>query len=122
MNGWFRRILLIAVRSDEGPLTEHITATQVQPPGLVFMPHSRPLPALRKQTLSCPKLVGLQIARNRCFRRDRSAIIRGLARPTCIRVVYLGAEHGLGLLVPHQPVCRYGDRYLRGPEPHQELD
>jgi hypothetical protein len=37
-----RGILLVAVRSGEGPLTEHITATQVQPPERVFMPHFRP--------------------------------------------------------------------------------
>ena len=37
-----RRILLVVVRSGEGPLTEHITATQAQPPERVFMPHSRP--------------------------------------------------------------------------------
>jgi hypothetical protein len=39
-NGRLRRILLIAVRSGEGPLTEHITATQAQPPERVFMPHT----------------------------------------------------------------------------------
>jgi hypothetical protein len=33
----FRRILLVAVRSGEGLLTEHITATQAQPPERVFM-------------------------------------------------------------------------------------
>ena len=41
------RILLVAVRSGEGPLTEHITATQAQPPERVFMPlcrHSPPAP------------------------------------------------------------------------------
>jgi hypothetical protein len=32
-------ILLVDVRSGEGPLTEHITATQAQPPERVFMPH-----------------------------------------------------------------------------------
>jgi hypothetical protein len=37
-----RRILLVAVRSGEGLLTEHITATQAQPPERVFMPLSRP--------------------------------------------------------------------------------
>ena len=37
-NGRNRRILLGAVRSGEGPLTEHITATQAQPPERVFMP------------------------------------------------------------------------------------
>src|SRR5258707_13992667 len=36
----FRRILLVAVRSAEGPLTEHITATQAQPQERVFMPRS----------------------------------------------------------------------------------
>ena len=36
-----RRNLAVAVRSGEGPLTEHITATQAQPPERVFMPHSR---------------------------------------------------------------------------------
>jgi len=41
-NVCFRRILLVAVRSGEGPLTEHITATQAQPPERVFMPLSRP--------------------------------------------------------------------------------
>ena len=35
------RILLVAVRSGEGPLTEHTTATQAQPPERVFMPHGR---------------------------------------------------------------------------------
>jgi hypothetical protein len=35
-----RRILLVAVRSGESPLTEHITATQAQPPERVFMPLS----------------------------------------------------------------------------------
>jgi hypothetical protein len=30
------------LRSGEGPLTEHITATQAQPPERVFMPLSRP--------------------------------------------------------------------------------
>jgi hypothetical protein len=38
----FRRILLVAVRSAEGPLTEHITATQAQPQERVFMPHIGP--------------------------------------------------------------------------------
>ncbi|MGC1886112.1 MAG: hypothetical protein WA709_08450 [Stellaceae bacterium] len=37
-----RRILLVAVRSGEGPLTEHITATQTQPPERVFMPRTSP--------------------------------------------------------------------------------
>jgi len=37
-----RRILLVAVRSGEGPLTEPITATQAQPPERVFMPLKRP--------------------------------------------------------------------------------
>jgi hypothetical protein len=37
---WNRRILLGAVRSGEGPLTEHITATQAQPPERVFMVES----------------------------------------------------------------------------------
>ena len=37
----YRRILLVAVRSGEGPLTEHITATQAQPPERVFMPLNR---------------------------------------------------------------------------------
>src|ERR1700720_2910911 len=41
MNGWFRRNLAVAVRSGEGPLTEHITATQAQPPERVLMPHCR---------------------------------------------------------------------------------
>jgi hypothetical protein len=40
MSDGFRRILLVAVRSGEGPLTEHITATQAQPPERVFMPHT----------------------------------------------------------------------------------
>jgi hypothetical protein len=35
-NGRFRRNLAVAVRSGEGPLTEHITATQTQPPERVF--------------------------------------------------------------------------------------
>jgi hypothetical protein len=39
-NGRNRRILVVAVRSGEGPLTEHITATQAQPPERVFMPLS----------------------------------------------------------------------------------
>jgi hypothetical protein len=38
---WNRRILLVAVRSGEAPLTEHITATQAQLPERVFMPHNR---------------------------------------------------------------------------------
>jgi hypothetical protein len=37
-NGRNRRILLVAVHSGEGRLTEHITATQAQPPELVFVP------------------------------------------------------------------------------------
>ena len=32
-----RRILLVAVRSGEGPLTEHTTAAQAPPPERVFM-------------------------------------------------------------------------------------
>jgi len=43
-NGSYRRILLVAVRSGEGPLTEHITATQAQPPERVFMPLCRHSP------------------------------------------------------------------------------
>ena len=41
VNGRNRRILLVDVRSGEGPLTEHIAATQAQPPERVFMPRSR---------------------------------------------------------------------------------
>ena len=41
-NGSLRRNLAVAVRSGEGPLTEHIAATQAQPPERVFMPHSSP--------------------------------------------------------------------------------
>jgi hypothetical protein len=45
-NGRNRRILFVAVHSGEGRLTEHITATQAQPPELVFMPLSgRRVPA-----------------------------------------------------------------------------
>ena len=42
MGDGFRRYLVVAVRSGEGPLTEHITATQARPPERVFMPHTGP--------------------------------------------------------------------------------
>ena len=41
VDGRKRRYLVVAVRSGEGPLTEHITATQAQPPERVFMPQTR---------------------------------------------------------------------------------
>jgi hypothetical protein len=48
-NGRNRRILLVAVRSGEGPLTAHITATQAQPPERILLPHSGSLPFPAKE-------------------------------------------------------------------------
>jgi hypothetical protein len=42
-----RRILLVATRSGEGPLTEPAAAAQAQWPEPVFMPHSRVNPLTR---------------------------------------------------------------------------
>jgi hypothetical protein len=104
-----RRILLVAVHSGGGPLTEHKTATQAQPPERVFMPHSGPYQRpIRRQLLglaarcwrSCnADPAGEAVMRVPLFQRrvlktlatGREQHRAARARPSCARVYLEGS-------------------------------